>query len=210
MENLALFSALSLNRFFHAVAWGPIFRLGIFTWALMAWSLEGTAQKIAYADVDYILRQIPEYNDAQKRIDDLAAQWQKEIDQRYADIDKLYKQFQAEQVLLTEEMKAKRRQEIEDKEKAARELQRKRFGFQGDLFQKRQELIQPIQDRVYEAIQKTANSRQLDLVLDKSSGSVILYANSKLNISDQVLQQLGITPKTTKSESGGQQKQVPK
>lgn len=176
---------------------------------LVACPVLGLAQKVAYVDLEYVLKNIPEYQDAQKRIDDLSAQWQKEIDQKYAEIDRLYKQFQAEQVLLTEDIKAKRRQEIEDKEKAARELQKKRFGYQGDLFQKRQELVQPIQDRVYDAIQKTATARQYDFVLDKSAGTVLLFANSKLNISDAVLQSLGITPKA-KSDGGTQQKQVPK
>ncbi|MCS6916748.1 MAG: OmpH family outer membrane protein [Chitinophagales bacterium] len=183
---------------------------GILIWLCFLWPAIGFSQKVAYVDLEYILKNIPEYQDAQKRIDDLTAQWQKEIDQKYAEIDRLYKQFQAEQVLLTEDIKAKRRQEIEEKEKAARELQKKRFGYQGDLFQKRQELVQPIQDRVYDAIQKTATARQYDFVMDKSAGTMLLYANSKLNISDQVLQTLGITPKAPKQESGTQQKQVPK
>ncbi|MCS6991953.1 MAG: OmpH family outer membrane protein [Chitinophagales bacterium] len=180
----------------------------MFCWLFVPALVQG--QKLAYVDLEYILKNIPEYQDAQKRIDDLTAQWQKEIDQKYAEIDRLYKQFQAEQVLLTEEMKAKRRQEIEEKEKAARELQKKRFGYQGDLFQKRQELVQPIQDRVYDAIQKTASARQYDFVLDKSAGTMLLYANTKLNISDQVLQTMGITPKTPKTEGTTPQKQVPK
>jgi len=162
------------------------------------------AQKVAYVDVDYVLKNIPEYNDAQKQIDDIAAAWQKEIDGKYAEIDKLYKQYQAEQVLLTDDMKQQRQKEIEDKEKAAKDLQKKRFGYQGDLFQKRQELIQPIQDKVYDAIQKIATTKAYDFVLDKSSGSVVLFANTKLNISDQVLQSMGINPNKTKtSDSGG-------
>jgi hypothetical protein len=99
-------------------------------------------------------------------------------------------------------MKAQRQKEIEDKEKAAKELQKKRFGYQGDLFQKREELIQPIQDKVYDAIQKIATTKAYDFVLDKSSGSVVMYANTKLNISDQVLQGLGINPKSKTSDSG--------
>jgi outer membrane protein len=162
------------------------------------------AQKVAYVDVDYVLKNIPEYNDAQKQIDDIAAAWQKEIDGKYAEIDKLYKQYQAEQVLLTDDMKQQRQKEIEDKEKAAKDLQKKRFGYQGDLFQKRQELIQPIQDKVYDAIQKIATTKAYDFVLDKSSGSVVLFANTKLNISDQVLQSMGINPNKAKaSDSGG-------
>jgi len=160
------------------------------------------AQKVAYIDVEYVLKNIPEYNDAQQQIDNLAASWQKEIDGKYADIDKLRQQYEAEQVLLTDDMKAQRQKEIEDKEKAAKELQKKRFGYQGDLFQKREELIQPIQDRVYDAIQKIATTKAYDFVLDKSSGSVVMYANTKLNISDQVLQGIGISPKSKASDGG--------
>ena len=174
----------------------------LFTSAAMA------QQKFAYVDIDYILKSIPEYNEAQTRLDDITAQWQKEIDQKYTEIEKLYKQYQAEQVLLTEEMKQQRQKEIEDKEKAAKELQKKRFGYQGDLFLKRQELIQPIQDKVYDAIQKIAQTKALDFIFDKSSGTVMLYANTKHNISDQVLQSLGITPKAQKSET--QEKGSPK
>jgi outer membrane protein len=163
-------------------------------------------QKVAYVDIDYVLRNIPEYKEAQTQIDNLAAAWQKEIDGKYADIDKMYKQYQAEQVLLTEDMKQKRQQEIAEKEKAAKELQKKRFAYEGDLFLKRQELIQPIQDRVYDAIQKIATTKAYDFVLDKSSGSVVLFANTKLNISDQVLQTIGITPKA-KSATDGTEKE---
>jgi outer membrane protein len=162
------------------------------------------AQKVAYVDVDYVLKSIPDYNDAQKQLDDLAAVWQKEIDSKYAEIDKLYKQYQAEQVLLTDDMKQQRQKDIQDKEKAAKDLQKQRFGYQGDLFKKRQELVQPIQDKVYDAISKIANTKAYDFVLDKSSGSVILFANTKLNISDQVLTSMGITPKASKSEAAPQ------
>lgn len=153
------------------------------------------AQKLAYVDTEYILKNIPEYKDAQKKLDDIAASWQKDIDTKYAEIDKLYKAYQAEQVLLTEEMKQQRQKEIQDKEKAAKELQKQKFGYQGELFLKRQELVQPIQDNVYDAVQKIATTKAYDFVLDKSSGSVVLFANTKVNISDQVLQALGYAPK---------------
>lgn len=168
--------------------------------ALIALSFTTQAQKVAYVDVDYVLKNISDYNDAQKQLDAIAASWQKEIDAKYTEIDKLYKQYQAEQVLLTEDMKQQRQKEIQDKEKAAKDLQKQHFGYQGDLFEKRQELIQPIQDKVYDAIQKIATTKSYDFVLDKSSGSVVLYANTKMNISDQVLQSMGINPKSQKTE----------
>ena len=105
--------------------------------AIVTCSFAAQAQKVAYVDIDYVLKNVPEYNDAQKNLDDIAAAWQKEIDAKYAEIDKLYKQYQAEQVLLTEEMKQSRQKEIQDKEKAAKDLQKQRFGYQGDLFTKR-------------------------------------------------------------------------
>ena len=172
--------------------------------AIITMSFTTQAQKVAYVDIDYVLKNIPEYNDAQKQLDEISATWKKEIDEKYSEIDKLYKQYQAEQVLLTEEMKQSRQKEIQDKEKAAKELQTKRFGYQGDLFQKRQELVQPIQDKVYDAIQKIATTKGYDFVLDKSSGSVVLYANTKMNISDQVLTSMGINPKAQKAESSPQ------
>ena len=153
------------------------------------------AQKLAHVDTEYILKDIPEYKDTQKKLDDIAASWQKDIDTKYAEIDKLYKSYQAEQVLLTEEMKQQRQKEIQDKEKAAKDLQKQKFGYQGELFVKRQELVQPIQDNVYDAVQKIATTKAYDFVLDKSSGSVVLFANTKVNISDQVLQALGYAPK---------------
>ncbi|MEP7127281.1 MAG: OmpH family outer membrane protein [Chitinophagales bacterium] len=153
------------------------------------------AQKLAYVDTEYILKNIPDYKDAQKKLDDIAAVWQKDIDTKYAEIDKLYKSYQAEQVLLTEEMKLQRQKEIQDKEKAAKELQKQKFGYQGELFVKRQELVQPIQDNVFDAVSKIATAKAYDFVLDKSSGSVVLYANTKVNISDQVLQAMGYAPK---------------
>src|SRR6266480_3590644 len=169
--------------------------------ALIALSFTTQAQKVAYVDVDYVLKNISDYNDAQKQLDAIAASWQKEIDAKYTEIDKLYKQYQAEQVLLTEDMKQQRQKEIQDKEKAAKDLQKQHFGYQGDLFQKRQELVQPIQDKVYDAIQKIATTKSYDFVLDKSSGSVVLYANTKMNISDQVLTSMGINPKAQKAEN---------
>ncbi len=171
---------------------------------IIALSYAAQAQKVAYVDIDYVLKNIPDYNDAQKQLDGIAAAWQKDVDGQYADIDKLYKQYQAEQVLLTDELKQQRQKDIQDKEKAAKDLQKQRFGYQGDLFKKREELVQPIQDKVYDAIQKIASTKGYDFVLDKSSGSVVLYANTKQNISDQVLQSMGITPKAQKSGSSSQ------
>lgn len=182
-------------------------RTTILALVLITASFVSQAQnKFAYVDIDYVLKSIPDYADAQRQLDEQTANWQKEIDSKYDEVDKLQKQFQAEQVLLTDEMKKQRQADIESKSKAAKDLQKKRFGYQGELFQKRQELIQPIQDKVYEAIQKIANTKSYDFVFDKSSGTTVLYANPKINISDDVLKAMGYSPKSTKTEpkqSGG-------
>ncbi|GDX48221.1 MAG: OmpH family outer membrane protein [Bacteroidota bacterium] len=158
-------------------------------------AISAQAQRFAYVDSDYILSNIPEYAEAQKQLDEISKNWQKEIENKFKEIDQLYKNYQQEQVLFTEEMKKQKQKEIEDKEKAAKELQKKRFGYEGDLFQKRQELIKPIQDKMYEAISKVAGTKGFDVIFDKSSSTTMLYSNSKLDASDDVIKQLGYTPK---------------
>jgi outer membrane protein len=157
-----------------------------------------SAQRFVYVDTEYILKNIPEYNQAQKKIDDIAEEWRKEIDRKYADIDKLYKVYQAEQVLMPEDMKIKKQKEIEDKEKEAKDFQKQKFGFEGELFQKKQELIKPIQDKIYNEIQKMATEKTIDFVFDKASGVSILFANNRYDRSDDILKALGITPSAGK------------
>jgi len=149
------------------------------------------AQKFAYVDSDYILERVPEYQSAQDQLDKLSVNWQNEIEVLFQQIDQLYKKFQADQILLTQDMKIKRETEIIAKEKEAKELQRKRFGPEGDLFLKRQELIQPIQDKVYNAIQDFSDEKRIDVIFDKSSELIMLYANSNLDKSDDILKMLG-------------------
>ena len=152
----------------------------------------GISQKYAIIDTHYILDKMPEYKEAQKQLDNIAAGWQKEIDAKQAELDKMYKDYDAEQVMLTEELRKKREDQLFNKEKDLRDLQRKRFGFEGDLFKKRQELIKPIQDKVYNAVQKMAVSRGYDFVLDKSEGITIIFADPKLDKSEDVLKELGV------------------
>lgn len=150
------------------------------------------AQRYCVIDTKYILESIPDYKDSQKKLDAIAEQWQKEIDVKFQDIDKMYKAYQAEQVMLTEELKQKREEEIVNKEKEAKELQRKRFGYEGDLFKKREELIKPIQDKIYNAVQKLAASRMYDFVLDKSGGITVIFSDPKLDKSEDILTSLGV------------------
>lgn len=152
------------------------------------------AQKFAYVDSEYILGQIPEYKSAQKQLDELSAQWEKELDDKMAEIERLYREYNDEKVLLTEELRKKREEMLANREKAAREFQKKKFGTDGDLFRKRQELVKPLQDRVFEAIQKVARKSGLDFIFDKSGDMIMLFANGKFDKSDEVLEEMGITP----------------
>jgi outer membrane protein len=150
------------------------------------------AQRYAIVDTKYILEKIPAYKEAQKSLDQVSEGWQKEIDQKQSDLDRMYRNFEAEQVMLSEELKKKREDELFMREKELRDLQRQRFGFEGDLFRKRQELVKPIQDKVYTAIQKIAVNRQYDFILDKSEGITVIFADPKLDRSEDVLKELGV------------------
>ncbi len=152
----------------------------------------GNAQRYAVIDSKYILEKLTDYKDAQKKLDQFSDQWQQEIDQKQTMVDKMIKEYDAEQVMLSDELKKKREDELYNKEKELRDLQKKRFGFEGDLFKKRQELIKPIQDKVYNAVQKMAVTRGYDFVLDKSEGITIIFADPKLDKSEDVLKDLGV------------------
>ncbi len=150
------------------------------------------AQRYAIVDTKYILEKIPEYKQAQQKLDQFSDQWQKEIDEKQSALDRIYKDYEAEQVMLSEGLKKKREDEIFIREKEVRELQRKRFGFEGDLFKRRQELVKPVQDKVYNAIQKIAVARLYDFILDKSEGITVIFADPKLDKSEEVLKELGV------------------
>lgn len=149
------------------------------------------AQKYAYIDSQYILDNISEYKAAMQQLDQLSIAWQKEIEAKYAVIDKLYKDYQAEQILLTEEMRRKREQEITTKEKEVKEFQKQKFGYEGELFKKKQELIKPIQDKIYNAVKKIATEQSYAVIFDKSGDLVMLYTNPKYDKSDDVLEAMG-------------------
>jgi outer membrane protein len=150
------------------------------------------AQRYAVIDSKYILEKLPEYKESQTKLDQFSNQWQQEVEKKQADLDKMYKDYDAEQVMLSSELKKKREDELYNREKEVRDLQKRRFGFEGDLFKKRQELIKPIQDKVYVAIQKLAIERSYDFILDKSEGITVIFADPKLDRSDEVLKFLGV------------------
>jgi len=150
------------------------------------------AQKFCYVDSEYILNQMPEYKSAQSQLDEMAAKWKDEIKVKMDEIDKLYKAYRAEQVLLPEEVRKKREDEILKKEDEMNKFKEEKFGKNGELFKKRQELVKPIQDKVFDAIQKLATDEGFDFVFDKSGAVTMLFVNAKYDRSDEVLEILGI------------------
>ena len=150
------------------------------------------AQRYAVIDSKYILEKVPEYKAAQQKLDQFSEQWQQEIDKKSAALDQMYKDYDAEHVILSDDLKKKREDELFNNDKDLKDLQRKRFGYEGDIFKKRQELIKPIQDRVYNAVQKLAASKLYDFILDKSEGITVIFADPKLDKSDDVLKELGV------------------
>jgi len=166
----------------------------IFLIGFIATGLTLSAQKYAYVDTDYILNSIPEYSAAKKELNSISVKWQKEIETKIAEVDKMYNDFQVEKILLTEDMRVKREEEIIKAEREVKDLQMKRFGADGDLFKKQQELIKPIQDKVYNAIMELAESKGIGMVFDKSGTTTVIYSQAKYNISDDVIRQMGYVP----------------
>jgi outer membrane protein len=156
----------------------------------------GSAQKFAYIDSEFILENIPEYADAKKEVDEVSMQWQREIEAKFAEIDQLYKKFTAEAVLLPDDIKAKREQEIIEKEKAAKDLQKQRFGTDGDLFKRRQELIKPIQEKIAAALESLATTENYAVIFDKAGSVSMMYTNPRYDISEEVLDKMGYSYKT--------------
>ncbi|MCB0491382.1 MAG: OmpH family outer membrane protein [Cyclobacteriaceae bacterium] len=150
------------------------------------------AQKFGYVDTDFILSKIPDYRKAQDEIDRLSAAWQKEIEEMQKGVEGMYNAFEAEQVLLTEEMRQERMAEIEKKEAELKEYQRKVFGFGGLFFLKKQELIKPLQDKVFEAVEKVAKSNRLTIIFDKAGELVMIYTDPRHDYTDFVLEELGL------------------
>ena len=159
------------------------------------------AQRFAYVDTEYILDMLPEYKSAQKQLDLIAETWQKEAEEKKAEIDKMQKDFQAEQILLTEELKKKKEADIKAKETELKEFMNKKFGYEGDLFKKRQELVKPLQDKVFDACQKIAKQSALDFIFAKGGEMIMMYSNAKYDKSDEVLIELGVNVTKNKGNS---------
>lgn len=156
-------------------------------------SVTAFGQRLAYVDSEYILKHIPEYSSAQKQLDALSDQWQKEIETKFAEAVKMSKDYQADKVLLTDDMQKKREADITQKEKEANDLQQLRFGFEGDLYKQKIRLIKPIQERVAKAIEEYAGRESIDLVLDKNSVT-LLFARPNFDSTNDVITRMGFKP----------------
>ncbi len=170
----------------------PIIKMSLTLCALFLLSPIANAQKFAYVDSEYIIAQIPSYKSAQTQLDELSKEWQQEVDRKFSEIDKLYKEYQAMKVLYTNDQKKKSENDIIEKEREAKKYQNDKFGYEGELFKKRTELVKPIQDKVYAAINTVAKSNGLDFIFDKSGDMLMLVSNPKYDRSDEVLEELGV------------------
>ena len=149
-----------------------------------------TAQKIAVVDINQVLESMDDYKKAQEELDKVSARWRQEIAQEYDQIKGMYSKYQAEQVLMSEDMRSQKEEEIMEKERQVRDMQKSKFGPEGALFKKRQELVRPIQDKVYRAIEDYANERGYDFIFDKGGASGLLFSNGKYDKTDEILKDL--------------------
>jgi outer membrane protein len=163
-----------------------------FAFALLLCGHFAIAQKIAVIDTKFILSKLPDYTEAQTKLESIASEWQKEIEEKRAKLDQKHRDFELEKALLSDELIQKRKEDIEAGELELRLLQNKRFGVDGDLFKKQREFVKPIQDRVYNAVQRMAKNGAYDIVLDKSEGITIIFADPKLDRNETVLRELGV------------------
>ena len=165
----------------------------IFSFLLFcAVALNAQQQRYGFVDTSYILEHVPDYKSAQNELDKISGQWQTEIESIYLDIKNLHAKLRKDQVFLTPELKSRREKEILEKEALAQKLQQKYFGQNGTLYKKRQDLVRPIQDDIYEAIKEIAKAGNYGMIVDKANGPAIIYSNNKFDLSDKVLYKLGI------------------
>ena len=166
--------------------------------SLLVMSVYG--QKYAYIDSEYILGNMPDYVEAQAELDRLSIEWQKEIEAQFKSIDSMYRKYQVDEITLPDNMKKKRQEAIINAEKEAKNLQKKRFGTDGDLFKTREELVKPIQDNVFTAIEEYAKDKGYAFVFDTAGSMTIIYADAKWDINEQIMNKLGVAAPTDKDE----------
>ena len=170
----------------------------LLSFLLLSTGIGAFAQKFAYVDTEYILKHLPEYKSALNQLNVLSQQWQQQVDNNFTQIDKMYKAYQADQVLLTDDMRKRRENDIIEKEKAAKDFQRQKFGPDGDLFQSRTKLLKPIQEKVTKTVAEMAKSKNVDFVFDKSSeATMMIYASSSYDLSNDIIIRLGYKPGST-------------
>ena len=172
-------------------------RLVILTFLVLFAFNYSFGQKFAFIDSEYILSNIPEYKEAKKQLDEMSKQWQLQAEKMFKEIEKMRKDFEAEEILLTEGMKNDRLEKIIEREQAAKDFQKEKFGVDGELFKKRKELMKPIQEKLYKAVQETANVGKYSIIFDKASGPTMIYSNPKYDKSDDVLKRMGYKPGTS-------------
>jgi len=151
----------------------------------------GYSQRFAYIDTDFIMENIPDFKAAEEEIERVSSQWQEEIEKMFADVEQMYREYQAEAPLLPEEMRRRREEGIIERERQAKELQMKRFGREGDLFAKRQELIRPIQERVFRVVEELATSENYAIIFDKAGSMSMIFTDVRFDLSNEVLRRLG-------------------
>lgn len=164
----------------------------VFAWIGILSSSLSFAQRWGYVDSKAILEKIPEYKAAEQEVEQISQKWQKELEQMYANIEKMYQKYEAEKVLLTADVQRKREDEIINEEKKAKEFQKKKFGYEGELFKLREEKVKPIQDRLFKAIEDLSKEKRIDFMLDKSGAVTVLYFNPEYDMTQAVLKKLGI------------------
>lgn len=162
---------------------------------VMGFALNSVAQKIGYVDTKFILSKMPEYKQASSELAAQSQKWQTEIEALRAEVDKLRKEYMAEEVLLTEDMKKERQAAIAKKDKEAKDAQNKAFGFEGMYFLKKQELVKPLQDKIFEAVEKVCKKKKIAIMFDKAGDLVMLYTNPAHDYTDFVLEELGLGDK---------------
>lgn len=166
-------------------------KLFVFTSLILLSITYSFSQKFAYVNTELILESMPEYTEAQEELDKLSKKWQESIELKYAEIDKLYQEYKAEKILLTEELRQKREKEITEKEKELQRFQKDKFGVSGELFKTRQKLIKPLQDKIYEELQDLATRNNYAIIMDLAGNSNILYSQSRYDKTDLVIKKLG-------------------
>lgn len=165
--------------------------IGFFLLTLLAANF-ATAQKVAYVDTQFILDQMEEYKAAQQEVEGLSKKWQGELEEMYAAIEKMYRDYQAEEVLLSDDVKKQRQEAIFAAERKAKEYKKEKFGYDGELYKMQDEKVKPVQDKVYAAIETVAKERKLDIIFDKAGNSGILYTNAIFDRTDDVMKKLGL------------------